>query len=203
MFSTYKRYTSSAILGTQSLSRAFTRLSLSTYASRSFSSCTAPLLKEEATKTTKKTTKKKKPAKKEKKLSQLQLKRQEKPKHPPSAFALYVRDFTKTASPETRSNIGELSKAASEAWNNEIYANKIKYEAMNKELRDDYKVKMEAWREKYPKRPLNAYQKFLSEYLKNSSLKSKDSAERKDAFKDAVKQWKSLTDDEKAKWKTA
>ncbi|GMG23103.1 unnamed protein product [Ambrosiozyma monospora] len=193
----------SAVLATQSLSRAFTRLSINAYASRSFSCCTAPLLKEEATKTTKKTTKKKKPVNKEKKLSQLQLKRKEKPKIPASAFALYLRDFAKTVSSETRSNISELSKSASEAWNNETYANKIKYESMRNEQFDDYKVKMEAWREKYPKRPLNGFQKFMSDYLKNSSLKSKDKAERIDVFKTAVSQWNSLTDDEKEKWKTA
>lgn len=129
-----------------------------------------------------------------KELTKKELKKQERPKRPVSAYILYYRkNFDKFYS-ETK-DVSKSAKAAGIAWKKETEAVKQEFVSeYNKEFEKYAKLRDE-WINKY-KKPLTGYNKFMKATFDTGV----EGATAKDKLKTIAAKWSALTDAEKEIW---
>lgn len=143
---------------------------------------------------------KKKQEEKEVPLKPSEIKKNEKPKRPTSAYLFYYKDnYAAYKGDDKKAKANEVAVEISKAWRGLSDDQKAKYVDLAKKSSDKYKTEMEAWNSKY-KKPLTGYNKFVKVNL--NVPKGTPLTESAELMKSVAANWKSLSKAEKEAWKT-
>lgn len=130
--------------------------------------------------------------------SNLQLRKEARPKTPPSAYIRYHKEHYSKVFASTGS-LADTSKKISEMWSKESAAVKSKFEQEYALAKAQHDKDVAEWKVKYPA-PVSGYALYIkSQFAKAAKPGSKE--ESIEQMKKFAAQWSQLTPEEKLQWK--